>query len=135
MAVAVSARNIPMRELMTTEFVAVALWDTLGEAVERMAEKNAGSALVVDFGRLVGILTSRDVLRAVAGRTHSSEARVREWMTSDPRVARADTPAEEAALMMVEQGCHHLPVVENGRPIGVVGMRAVVSETIEPVLG
>jgi CBS domain-containing protein len=100
-----------------------------------MAEKNAGSALVVDFGRLVGILTSRDVLRAVAGRTHSSEARVREWMTSDPRVARADTPAEEAALMMVEQGCHHLPVVENGRPIGVVGMRTVVSETIEPVLG
>jgi CBS domain-containing protein len=36
--------------------------------------------------------------------------------------------------MMVEQGCHHLPVVENGRPVGVIGMRAVVSDTIEPVL-
>ena len=135
MATAVATRNIPVAQLMTTEFVAVNPWDTLGEAVERMAEKNAGSALVVDFGRLAGILTSRDVLRAVAGRTHSSEARVREWMTPDPRVARADTAAEEAALLMVEQGCHHLPVVENGRPIGVVGMRAVVSETMEPALG
>src|SRR5207249_9861242 len=104
------------------------------EAVKRMTEKEAGSALVVDYGRLIGILTSRDILRAVAGRTHSSEARVRERMTGEPRVARVDTPAEEAALMMVEQGCHHEPGVEDGRPVGVIGMRAVVSDTIEPVL-
>lgn len=126
--------HTPVSRLMTTDFAVVDPWDTLGEAVERMAEKEAGSALVVDYGRLIGIVTSRDILRAVAGRTHSSEARVREWMTGDPRVALADTPAEEAALMMVEQGCHHLPVVENGRPVGVIGMRAVVSDTIEPVL-
>ncbi len=117
-----------------TNFVSVTPWDTLGEAAERMREANAGSALVLDYGRLSGILTSRDLLRAVAERTHSADARVREWMTPNPRVARADTPAEEAALIMVEQGCHHLPVVEDERPIGVVGMRAVVSETIEPVL-
>jgi CBS domain-containing protein len=126
--------HTPVSTLMATDFAAADPWDTLGEAVERMTEKAGGSALVVDYGRLVGILTSRDILRAVAGRTHSSEARVREWMTGDPRVARMDTPAEEAALMMVEQGCHHLPVVENGRPVGVIGMRAVVSDTIEPVL-
>jgi signal-transduction protein with cAMP-binding, CBS, and nucleotidyltransferase domain len=80
-------------------------------------------------------LTSRDLLRAMAERTHSAEARARTWMTPHPRVARVDTPAEEAALMMVEQGCHHLPVVDmDGRPIGVVGMRSVVSMTIEPVV-
>jgi CBS domain-containing protein len=55
-------------------------------------------------------------------------------MSADPRVALPDTPIEEAALMMVEQGCHHLPVVEKDRPIGLIGMRAVVSDTIEPVL-
>jgi CBS domain-containing protein len=126
--------HTPVSTLMTTDFAAVAPWDTLGEAVERMTEKETGSALVIDYGRLVGILTSRDILRAVAGRTHSSEARVREWMSADPRVARADTPAEEAPLIMVEQGCHHIPVVENDRPIGLIGMRAVVSDTIEPVL-
>jgi len=73
-------------------------------------------------------------MRAIAGRTHSSEARVREWMTPDPRVARLDTPAAEAALMMVEQGCHHLPVLKDGRPVGMVGMRSVVEKTFEPVL-
>lgn len=126
--------HTPVSDLMTEDFASVNPSDTLGEAVERITEKAAGSALVLDYGRLVGILTSRDILRAVAGRTHSSEARVREWMTGDPRVARVDTPAEEAALMMVEQGCHHMPVVENGRPVGLIGMRAVVSDTIEPVL-
>lgn len=134
MVTAATHGHTPVSKLMTTDFAAVAPWDTLGEAVERMNAKEAGSALVIDYGRLVGILTSRDILRAVAGRTHSSEARVREWMSADPRVAQADTPAEEAALMMVEQGCHHLPVVEKDRPIGLVGMRAVVSDTIEPVL-
>lgn len=119
---------------MRPDFVSIEPWDTLGEAAEKMADLDVGSALVVDSGHLVGILTSRDLMRAIAGRTHSSEARVREWMTPDPRVARLDTPAAEAALMMVEQGCHHLPVVKDDRPVGVVGMRSVVSETFESVL-
>jgi CBS domain-containing protein len=127
--------SLPVGLVMTTQFVTVEPWDTLGETAEKMARSDYGSALVVDAGRVVGILPSRDLVRALAGRTHSSEARVREWMASDPRVVRTDTPAEEAALMMVEQGCHHLPVVdEHERPVGLVGMRAVVSETFEPVL-
>lgn len=128
------ASVLPVGALMRPDFVSIEPSDTLGEAAEKMSELDVGSALVVDSGRLVGILTSRDLLRAIAGRTHSSEARVREWMTPDPRVARLDTPAAEAALMMVEQGCHHLPVVKDDRPIGVVGMRSVVSETFESVL-
>jgi len=129
----IKTATITAGEVMTG-FVAAEPSDTLGEIAEKMREANAGSALVIDYGRLVGILTSRDMLRAVAERTHSSEARARTWMTPEPRVARADTPVAEAALMMVEQGCHHLPVVDvAGRPIGVVGMRSVVSRTIEPV--
>ena len=128
------ASALPVGVLMKTDFVSVEPWDTLGETAEKMAQLDVGSALVVDSGRLVGILTCRDLMRAIAGRTHSSEARVCEWMTADPRVARPTTAAEEAALMMVEQGCHHLPVVDEGRPVGMVGMRSVVSETFEPVL-
>ncbi len=128
------ASVLPVRDVMTSEFLTVDPADTLGETAEKMVQSDYGSALVVDSGRLIGILTSRDLVRAIAGRTHSSEARVREWMSPDPRVALPDTPAEEAALIMVEQGCHHLPVVEDGRPVGLVGMRAVVSETFEPAL-
>jgi len=115
-----------------TAFVVAEPSDTLGEVAEKMRAANAGSALVLDYGRLIGILTSRDMLRAMAERTHSAEARVRTWMTASPRVARVDTPTEEAALMMVEQGCHHLPVVDaDDRPVGVVGMRSVVYRTID----
>lgn len=94
------ASVLPVGALMKPDFVAVEPWDTIGEAAEKMDELDVGSAIVVDGGHLVGILTSRDLMRAIAGRTHSSEARVREWMTAEPRVARLDTPAEEAALMM-----------------------------------
>jgi CBS domain-containing protein len=110
-------------ELMTGAIVAVAPEDTLGEAAERMAEEGVGSAVVLDSGRLIGILTERDLLKAVAGRVHTSEARVREWMTVDPVTASESTDVEEAMRTMLEQGFRHLPVVEGGRTIGVVSLR------------
>jgi sulfide:quinone oxidoreductase len=71
-------------DVMSTEPLVVAPEDTLGEVAEKMRERDLGSALVADYGRLIGILTSRDLLRAFAGRVHPSEARVREWMTAEP---------------------------------------------------
>src|SRR5215216_2990614 len=67
-------------EVMSTDPLLVAPEDTLGEVAEKMRAGDTGSALVSDYGRLIGILTSRDLLRAFAGRLHPSEARVREWM-------------------------------------------------------
>ena len=100
--------------------------DTLGEVAERMRERGLGSALVVEYGRLIGILTSRDLLRAFAGRIHSSEARVREWMTAEPVAVSADAGLEAAAFLMAQHGIHHLPVVTGDRPVGMVGLRDVV---------
>lgn len=113
-------------DLMFRSFVSAAPEDTLGELAERLAEADAGSALVVEFGRLTGILTSRDIVRAVAGRVHPSEGRVREWMSAVPVTAGPDLPADEAARLMVKGGFHHLPVTDDGRPVGVVGLRSVV---------
>jgi CBS domain-containing protein len=114
---------------MAHAFLAVAPEDTLGEVAEKMAQADTGSALVAEYGRLTGILTSRDIIRAIASRVHPSEGRVREWMSADPVTASPDTPAEEAAHAMLAGGFHHLPVVEAERPVGVVGLRAVVGYT------
>ena len=113
-------------DVMTSDPLVVAPEDTLGEVAEKMHERDLGSALVADYGRLIGILTSRDMLRAFAGRVHSSEARVREWMTAEPIAASPTTTLGAAALLMTEYHIHHLPVVEGQRPVAMVGMRDVV---------
>ena len=117
-------------DVMSGEIVAVAPEDTLGEAAERMAEQGVGSAVVLDSGRLIGILTERDLLKAMAARVHSSEARVRQWMTVDPVTASADTDVEEAARVMLDHGFRHLPVIgDDGQVSGVVSLRRVVGAT------
>ncbi len=98
-------------EVMSGEPLVVAPEDTLGEVAEKMRERDVGSVLVADYGRLIGILTSRDLLRAFAGRVHPSEARIREWMTAEPVSVSAATPIEAAVTLMTEYGFHHLPVV------------------------
>jgi CBS domain-containing protein len=119
-----------LAELMTQDLVTVAPEDTIGEAAQKMADRGIGSAVVMDFGRLIGILTERDLLRAVAGRVHSSEARVREWMTPDPVTASPSTDAAEAAGIMLERGFRHIPVVEDERTIGIVSIRDVAEWTL-----
>jgi sulfide:quinone oxidoreductase len=110
-------------DVMSTDPIVVAPEDTLGEVAEKMRARELGSALVADYGRLIGILTSRDLLRAFAGRVHPSEARVREWMTAEPVAVSAATPIEAAVTLMTEYGFHHLPVVDGERPLGMLGLR------------
>jgi CBS domain-containing protein len=112
-------------EMMAREILSVAPEDTIGEAAQKMVERGVGSAVVLDYGRLIGIFTERDMLRAVADRVHSSEARVREWMTAEPVTVDPDTSAEEAARIMLEKGFRHLPVIEGDRAVGIVSIRDV----------
>jgi CBS domain-containing protein len=116
-----------LRDAMRIEYVTVAPEDTLGESAEKMRAAETGAAVVKDFGRLIGILTERDIMRAVAGRVHTSEARVREWMTANPVTASPDTDAEEAQRTMLEHNFRHLPVVEGESVVGLVSLRRVVA--------
>jgi CBS domain-containing protein len=116
-----------LSDIMRPEVIDVAPEDTLGEVADRMTALNMGAAVVKDFGRLIGIITERDLLKAMAARVHSSEARVRQWMTEDPITAAADTDVEEAAQVMLEHGFRHLPVLdESGGVVGLVSLRRVV---------
>ena len=112
-------------ELMTRDVLAVAPEDTLGETATKMVDRGVGSVVVSDFGRLIGILTERDMLRAMADRSHPSQARVREWMTTEPITVTEGTDAGEAARIMLENNFRHLPVVEGGRAVGIVSIRDV----------
>ena len=112
-------------ELMTRDVLAVAPEDTLGETATKMVDRRVGSVVVSDFGRLIGILTERDMLRAMADRTHPSQARVREWMTTEPITVTEATHAAEAARIMLENNFRHLPVMEGGRAVGIVSIRDV----------
>src|SRR6266498_2152085 len=116
-------------EVMSSDPLVVAPEDTLGEVAEKMRATDLGSALVADYGRLIGILTSRDLLRAFAGRVHPSEARVREWMTAEPVTVSAATPIEAAVTLMTEYGFHHLPVVDEERPVAMLGLRQAARQT------
>ena len=114
-------------DVMRSDFIEVAPEDTLGEVAERMTAKNVGAVVVKDHGTLIGILTERDLLKAMAARVHSSEARVRQWMTADPVTASPETDVEDASRVMLEHGFRHLPVLDDeGHVIGVVSLRRVV---------
>lgn len=119
---------MPMRrgtvgDVMSREPLIVAPEDTIGEVAEKMSALGVGSALVADYGNLIGILTARDLLHVLAGRVYSSEARVRQWMTAQPIAVDEDTTLENAALLMTEHGIHHLAVVDGNRPTGMIGLR------------
>lgn len=119
-----------LADIMRPELIEAAPEDTLGEVAERMTAINVGAVAVKDFGRLIGILTERDMLKAMAARVHTSEARVRQWMTEDPITAPLDMDVEEAARIMLDHGFRHLPVVdEGGQVVSVVSLRRVVAAT------
>jgi len=118
-------------EIMTSDVLTVEPSDTIGETAQKMVERGVSSAVVSDYGNLVGIVTERDLTRAVAGRVHSSEARVREWMTSDPITLAPGATADEAAKIMLDNGFRHVPIVEDGRAVGIVSIRDVARWSTE----
>jgi CBS domain-containing protein len=113
-------------EIIGPSYIEVAPEDTLGEVAEKMQARNVGAVVVKDYGKLIGILTERDMLRAMAARVHTSEARVRQWMTENPITAAPDMPAEEAAQVMLSHGFRHLPVVDGSNVLGIVSLRRAV---------
>jgi CBS domain-containing protein len=89
-----------------------------------MQAADVGAVVVVeDLVRIVGIITERDLMRAVAQRARAAEARVRQWMTTDPVTVEPDLPVEEALSMMFARHFRHLPVVKDGRALGIVSLR------------
>jgi CBS domain-containing protein len=111
-------------EVMNADVLAVDPSASIGEAAEKMMEAGVGAVVVLeDMVRLVGIVTERDLMRAVSQRARAAEARVRQWMTESVITIEPETTVEEAAKMMFERNFRHLPVVKDGRLLGIVSLR------------
>ena len=102
------------------------------EALQVMAEKNAGALLVVDDGNLTGIISERDYARKVVLQGKTSETLpVREIMTDQVITVDPGRSVEECMAMMTESRIRHMPVLENGAIVGVVSIGDLVREVID----
>ncbi|HEY2355041.1 MAG TPA: CBS domain-containing protein [Gaiellaceae bacterium] len=120
-------------EVMNKSVVTVDPTSSIGEAAEKMIEAGVGAVVVMeDMARIVGIITERDLMRAVAQRARAAEARVRQWMTESVVTIEPDTEIKDAAKMMFEKNFRHLPVVnKDGRLMGIASLRRLSQHEFE----
>jgi CBS domain-containing protein len=101
------------------------------EAIKVLAQEDIGAALVMSGDRLAGIFSERDYTRKVILKGRSSDStRVEEIMTSRVVCVSPRTGTRECMQLMTEKQIRHLPVVEDGRPIGMVSIRDIVGDII-----
>ena len=82
--------------------------------------------LVCEEGQVVGIFTKRDLLRRVLAQGHSLDTPIAEYMTADPVTVEPKDPINTAVRLMEEGGYRHLPVVDRGKPVGVLSVKRIV---------
>lgn len=112
-----------IRDLMSSELVVVEPDSTVAAAATVMGGRHVGAALVMDEDKLVGIFTERDVLTALGSDFDAAGHLVSQWMSSEPTTIGPNADSREALDLMLEGGYRHLPVVDDGRVIGVVSLR------------
>lgn len=104
---------------------------TVTEAAQEMKRRGVGSVLVLEGTRLVGIFTERDALyRVLATERDPAGTHVGDVMTPQPQTTHPDEPFVRALRTMHEGRFRHLPVVEFGRPIGIVTVRDALDEDL-----
>lgn len=105
---------------------------TVSKAAELMAKRNVGAVMVVQNEQLIGIFTERDaVFRVIARGRDSNTTLLSEVMTTAPQTIDPDKTFGYALLMMYENGFRHVPVIEHGKPIGIVSSRNAMDPDLE----
>jgi CBS domain-containing protein len=115
----------PVHEHMSRDLLTVEAGRPVAEVAQRMVDRNVGAVLVVEDGRLVGIMTERDLMKAVA-RGQVADVVVRDCMTSHPDTIAPDDTIEHAAVLMIHGGYRHLPVVDGDDLVGILSIRDLV---------
>ena len=124
----------PIRSIIAKQKILTASSEiTVSEAARLMKKKALGSVMVVkDDGRLVGIFTERDALfRVLAEGRDPKATTLADVMTPQPQTIAPDKPFGHALLMMYDGGYRHVPVVEHGKPIGMVSTRDALGPELQ----
>ena len=116
-------------EIMSRNLLSVEAGVSLREAARQMSERHVGAVLVFDGGEMRGILTERDILKAVGAGAEG--AVVADWMTPHPETIEASDSTGHAASLMIHGGYRHLPVLEDGRIAGIVSIRDLVQVALD----
>ena len=115
---------------MSRDLLTVEPGERMVEAAKRMVARGVGAVVVLREGRLEGILTERDILRAVAAGFQEDSA-VSEWMTRHPETIEASDATDHAAALMIHGGFRHLPVLDGGSVAGIISIRDLMRVALE----
>ncbi len=125
--------NQPVRSLLARHrLVVTSPATTVSEAAGLMAQREVGAVLVVDDERLLGIFSERDaVCRVVARGLEPARTPLADVMTPSPVIIAPECSFGHALTLMQQHHCRHLPVIEDGRPIGIVSARKALDPELE----
>ena len=118
------------REHMSRDLLTVGPGDPLGEVAKRMVDRDVGAVIVLEGEALAGILTERDMLRAVAAGIQDDWV-VSDWMTRDPETMAPDDTTQHAAVLMIHGGFRHLPLVEGDDVVGMLSIRDLMRVVLD----
>ena len=105
---------------------------TVSKAGVLMTKRNVGAVMIVERGRLIGIFTERDVVtRVIAQGRDPATTKLADVMTLAPKTVDPDKSYGYALLIMQENGFRHVPVIENGKPVGIVSSRNAMDPELE----
>ena len=127
----------PVREIIEGQHPVMVNADiTVSAAAQLMLQHHIGAVLITEGERLAGIFTERDALfRVIAAGRDPRATRVADVMTRNPRTISPDRPFGHALHLMYEGEFRHVPVVENGRPLGMVSARDALGPDLKQFIG
>ncbi|HQP39766.1 MAG TPA: CBS domain-containing protein [Polyangiaceae bacterium] len=121
-----------IRSLMTAQIVTAHPLETVADVVRRMSSRNIGSVLILDDGRLTGIFSERDLLMRVVGWGRDPErTRIGDVATPSPVAVEVNAPLRDVLQLFRSKKFRHLPVLDDGRPIGVVSTRDLLDALVD----
>ena len=113
-------------DAMSARLVTLDSGSSLAEAASVMSQAKVGSVLIMAGDRLEGILTERDIVRAISHDIGAPRDAIAHWMTANPATVEAGSSLGDARDLMERMHVRHLPVTEGGKLIGMLSMRDLI---------